>query len=59
MGIFHKLCYYCQNKEGLLTTGFYCELSGEDLDQKSDLFKYGCDGGCTGYKYCPNYTEDK
>ena len=59
MGIFHKLCYYCQNKKGFLATGFYCEYTGEELDQKSDLFRYGCDGGWTGYKYCPYYKEDK
>lgn len=58
MGWFNKLCVFCQNKKGILG-GFYCEITGEDLDQKSDLFKYGCDGGCTGYKYCPYHQEPK
>lgn len=59
MGMFHKLCYFCQNKKGWLSIGYYCEITGEDLDEKSDLFKYGCDGGCSGYKYCPYYKENK
>lgn len=58
MGIFHKLCIFCQNKKGLLN-GFYCEVTGAELDQKSDLFRFGCDGGSTGYKYCPFHQEEK
>ena len=34
MGVFHKLCVFCQNKKGLLNTGFYCEITGEDLVQR-------------------------
>ena len=59
MGMFNKLCIFCQNKKGLLKEGYYCEITGEDLDQKSDLFKYGCDGGSTGHKYCPYQKEGK
>lgn len=59
MGWFNKLCFFCINKPGFLSTGFICKLTGEELDQKSDLFKYGCDGGSSGYKYCPYYKEDK
>lgn len=59
MGVFHKLCIFCQNKKGLLNTGFYCEITGKDLDTKSDLFKYGCNGGITGDKYCPYQKEAK
>lgn len=59
MGWFNKLCLYCDNKPGFLSTGFICKLTGEELDQKSDLFKYGCDGGSSGYKYCPYYQEKK
>jgi len=58
MGIFHKLCFFCQVKRGL-SSSFYCALTGLDLDQKSDLFRFGCDGGSTGYKWCPFYKEDK
>ena len=59
MGWFNKLCLFCDNKPGLLSTGFICKVTGEELDQKSDLFKYGCDGGSSGYKYCPYYQEKK
>ena len=59
MGAFNKLCVFCLNKKGLLNEGFYCEITGEDLDQQSDLFRFGCDGGCTGRKYCEFYQEDR
>lgn len=57
MGWFDALCYYCDNKPGLLSTGYICQYTGEELDEKSDLFQYGCHGGCTGYKYCPYYRK--
>lgn len=59
MGLLNKLCAYCDNKQGLLSTGYICKLSGKELDQKSDLFKYGCDGGASGYKYCSSYQAKK
>ena len=51
MGWLNKLCYWCQNKSGL--GGYYCALLKIDVDKNSDLFKYGCDGGSSGYKQCP------
>lgn len=57
MGFFSKLCIYLDNKPGFLSTGFICKLTGKELDQNSDLFKFGCHGGCTGYKYCPYHKE--
>ena len=58
MGLFDKLCIFCQNKSGL-NGGYYCELLNINLDKYSDLFKYGCDGGNTGHKYCPFHQLNK
>jgi len=51
-----SVSYYCMNKPGL-SSGYYCQLTGLDLDQKSDLFQFGCRGGFSCYKYCPKYRE--
>ena len=60
MGFFDKPCYFCINKPGFLSTGYICKLTGKELDQKSDLFQYGCHGSpSSAHKYCPKYTEDK
>ena len=59
MGLFNKLCKHCMNNKGL-KEGYYCEITEEQLDQKSDLFKYGCDSSWgEGYKQCPYYEQDK
>lgn len=59
MGWFDKFCVYCENKPGMLSEGFICTLKGIELDQKSDLFLYGCRGGWGGHKYCPYHTLEK
>ena len=58
MGLFNKLCVFCKNKPGL-SGGYYCAILRIDLDKNSDLFKYGCDGGSTGYKECPMHQYPK
>ena len=58
MGLLNRMCKYCMLKKGL-SGGFYCALTGEHLDQKSDLFKYGCDSSWEmGYQQCPYYEKD-
>lgn len=58
MGWFHQLCLYCDLKPGFWSTGYMCKYKCIDLDEKSDLFKFGCDGGpTTGPFYCPFYQK--
>lgn len=53
MGLFNKLCKYCENEPGL-KGGYYCIIAGIHLDKSSDLFKDFCDSYSNCEK-CPFY----
>ena len=67
-----KICFNCRGEKhmeaalkayadkGIDAHGYYCDVTGKELDKNSDLFKYGCDSSWgTGYKQCPYYEQDK
>ena len=51
-------CPFCESKPGfnLFGASYYCQKTGEDISDGSELYKQYCNGYDTAYSKCPNFA---